>query len=87
MNHWSVGHGKGASAPALAAPLVFLTLATGSTAPIGDGTSTLPPRLERYLTDAIRLSSAERQRLVVNQPVAKLLDSDVRKEVAVFGAI
>ena len=47
----------------------------------------LPPRLEDYLNSVARLTAGERQRLAAGMPVAKLLDADNSREVAVFGAI
>jgi hypothetical protein len=49
--------------------------------------SRFPGRLEGYLTSAVKLSTAERQRLIKGEPVTKMLDADVSKEVAVFGAV
>jgi hypothetical protein len=46
-----------------------------------------PPRLDTYLTDSVRLSSRERQRLLSGEPLTKFLDADASKEVAVFGAV
>jgi hypothetical protein len=47
----------------------------------------LPPRLESYLTTAVRPSQAERRRLLDGAPLTTLLDADPTREVAVFGAI
>lgn len=47
----------------------------------------LPPRLESYLTKTVRLPVSERRRLVQGEPVARLLEADGSKEVAVFGAV
>ena len=49
--------------------------------------SPLPPLLESYLTNSVRLTADERKRLIAREPVTKLLDADESKEVAVFGAI
>jgi hypothetical protein len=46
-----------------------------------------PPRLEKYLTSAVRLTPDQRKMLVDGEPVTKLLDMDESKEVAVFGAV
>jgi hypothetical protein len=47
----------------------------------------LPGRLESYLTNAVKLTPDERSRLDAGEPVAKLLDADESKEVAVFGGV
>jgi hypothetical protein len=47
----------------------------------------LPGRLESYLTNAVKLTADERQRLNDGEPVTKMLDADKSKEVAVFGAV
>ena len=47
----------------------------------------LPQRLESYLSNVVRLSTAERRSLISGNPVSKLLDADASKEVAVFGAV
>lgn len=47
----------------------------------------LPARLEKYLTEFVRLTPVERRALVSGAPVSKLLDADPSKEVGVFGAV
>ena len=51
------------------------------------GQSAFPPRLDAYFTKVLRLSAQERAVLAAGKPLAKLLDTDPSKEVAVFGAI
>jgi hypothetical protein len=63
--------------------LVFASIALGSS----QAPSTLPAKLETYLTNVVRLPAGERRRLMQGEPVARLLDTDGSKEVAVFGAI
>jgi hypothetical protein len=46
-----------------------------------------PPRLERYLTTAVKLTPDERKVLISGEPVTKLLEMDESKEVAVFGGV
>ena len=46
-----------------------------------------PPELDRYLTNTVKLTPAERQSLVAGAPVTKLLEADQTREVAVFGAV
>lgn len=47
----------------------------------------LPQRLESYLSNVVRPTAAERKQLASGSPIAKLLDFDASKEVAVFGAV
>ena len=51
------------------------------------GQSAFPPRLDDYFTRALKLSAQERTVLLAGAPLAKNLDADPGKEVAVFGAI
>jgi hypothetical protein len=46
-----------------------------------------PGLLESYFANAIKLSTAERQRLIKGEPLTKMLEADETKEVAVFGAV
>ena len=66
--------------------LLFLSAAT-QIASAQNGRFQLPDRLESYLTLAVKLSTAERQRLIKGEPVTKMLEADATKEVAVFGAV
>ena len=68
-------------------PAAVLVLATALTAAVPIQTSVLPSRLESYVTSAVRLTAAERTRLLGGEPVTKLLDADASKEVAVFGGV
>ena len=52
----------------------------------GDG-APLPTRLDHYLTHGARLTAEERNRFVRGEPVAKLLEADETKEVAVFAGV
>lgn len=49
--------------------------------------SSLPSRLEGYLRTTVRPTASERKLLTAGGPIAKLLDADAGKEVAVFGAV
>ena len=69
----------------LSAALLAGSLAAVPAAP-PDGPS-LPPRLDSYLTQSIRLAATERGMLLSGKPVTKLLQSDASKEVGVFGAV
>lgn len=48
---------------------------------------TLPPRLDSYLADHVRLSGKERTRLLEGEAVTRLLEGDETKEVAVLGTV
>jgi hypothetical protein len=58
----------------------------GSSTPVA-GQSAFPPRLDDYFTRVLKLSVQERKVLLAGAPLAKNLDADPGKEVAVFGAI
>ena len=58
----------------------------GSSTPVV-GQSAFPPRLDDYFTRALKLSAQERKVLLAGAPLARNLDADPGKEVAVFGAI
>ena len=45
------------------------------------------PRLEKYVTSAVKLAAEERNELGAGSPVAKLLEADDSQEIAVFSAI
>jgi hypothetical protein len=47
----------------------------------------LPARLDGYLTRHVKLTPAQRGRLLAGQPVTQILDADPSREVAVFGAV
>ena len=48
---------------------------------------TFPPRLERYMASAVKLTALERQRLFAGDVITRLLDADETKEVAILGAV
>lgn len=69
---------------------VCLTLAlspAGGVVETQDASAAFPPRLDSYLSTAVRPSAAERKLLANGGPITKLLDADATKEVAVFGAV
>ena len=66
----------------LAVAVGLLSVASGVHAQSG-----FPPALERYFTLTLKLTDAERKALLSGLPLAKVLDADPNKEVAVFGAI
>jgi len=47
----------------------------------------VPPNLDAYLTNHVKLDQRARAQLIAGAPVTKLLDADPSKEVAVFGAV
>jgi len=51
------------------------------------GAAELPPRLETYLAAVVKPTPAERKRLQDGMPIARLLEAEEGREVAVFGAI
>jgi hypothetical protein len=51
------------------------------------GQTAFPSRLDDYFTRVVRLGPQERTQLLAGAPLAKHLDADPAKEVAVFGAI
>jgi hypothetical protein len=66
---------------------VSLALVAAHFAPERTSAPALPPRLDAYLTNVVRLSAHDRAHLTEGRPVTKLLDVDDGQEVAVFGAI
>ncbi|HTL03609.1 MAG TPA: hypothetical protein VL243_15345, partial [Vicinamibacterales bacterium] len=51
------------------------------------GQGVFPARLDSYFTKILKLTGAERSALLAGKPLAKNLDADPAKEVALFGAI
>jgi hypothetical protein len=64
----------------------LLLTAVAAYAPLQGSPAEIPPRLDGYLTQIAQLAPEERQRLIGGDAIAKLLDVDKSKEVAVFGA-
>ena len=67
---------------------VFMLVAIAM--PRGETTQTrtsFPGRLERYMTDTVKLTAIERQRLFRGDAITRLLDADESKEVAILGAV
>ena len=65
--------------------LVFLPLAMSRVET--QGRTSFPPRLERYMTDTVKLTAVERQRLMSGDAMTRLLPADESKEVAILGAV
>jgi hypothetical protein len=65
----------------------LLMFAATQMATAQSGRFRFPGRLDGYLTNAVKLSTDERQRLISGAPVTKMLEADASKEVAVFGAV
>jgi hypothetical protein len=55
--------------------------------PVVKAQASFPPRLEDYFTKILKLTPDERTRLQAGAPVARNIDADPSKEVAIFGAI
>jgi hypothetical protein len=72
---------------ALLPALAFFVLATALIEGTQGAPAALPPRLDSYLSTVVRPTAAERRLLKGGAPIAKLLDADASKEVAVFGAV
>jgi hypothetical protein len=66
---------------------VLLLCAATHIATAQTGRLRFPGRLDSYLTNSLKLSTAERQRLIKGEPLTKILETDASKEVAVFGAV
>ena len=66
--------------------LMFLAIALPR-AETSQTQSSFPTRLERYMTDTVKLTAVERQRLFRGEPVTRLLDVDETKEVAILGTV
>ena len=49
--------------------------------------STLPPRIDSYVTGQVKLTPKQRAQLAAGEPVTRLLDTGLDHEVAVFGAV
>ena len=65
----------------------LLVLALTPLATAQNGHFRFPGLLESYLTNAVKLSTDERQHLITGAPVTKMLEADESKEVTVFGAV
>jgi hypothetical protein len=77
-------NGMSALAPALVGPLLVGLTFTATL--VTAQPRAFPPRLDNYLTESVRLSRNQRQRLLNGEPLTKFL-ADASKEVAVFGAV
>src|SRR5689334_8690613 len=49
--------------------------------------TSFPPRLERYMTDTVKLTAIERQRVMSGDAITRMLPADESKEVAILGAV
>jgi len=65
----------------------LLLTATAAHARFDGSPAALPPRLDAYLTQVVKLAPAERKQLTGGAAIAKVLDVDKSKEVSVLGAI
>lgn len=66
---------------------LLLTIAAGPSGAMQGSPPPLPPRLDAYLTQVVKITPEERSQLTGGAAIAKLLDADKSKEVSVFGAI
>ncbi len=66
---------------------VALALLLAATAVRTQGQGPFPPRLEAYFSKVLKLTAAERKVLLGGAPLARNLEADPTREVAVFGAI
>jgi hypothetical protein len=75
--------------PALSATslVAVLVMSTTGTPLRGQDQPPLPERLASYIKSYVKLTPEEQQQLLAGQPVTRLLDTDLSKEVAIFGAI
>jgi hypothetical protein len=71
---------------AITAAAILLTAESVATTQGNRPGAALPERLEHYLTYAVKLTPDERNLLLSGRPVAKLLEGDPDKELAVFAA-
>jgi hypothetical protein len=68
-------------------PLVAVSVLCYSSRFPAVGQAAFPSRLDGYFTNVIRLGPEDRKQLLTGSALAKHLDADPAKEVAVFGAI
>src|SRR5262245_60446963 len=67
--------------------LVSVLLSAAAGVPALSSQLPLRPRLDAFLTNVVKITAAERRQLLGGSPIARNLDADASKEVAVFGAI
>ena len=72
---------------ALACPALVLIVIVLGREPVVNAQAAFPPRLDDYFTKILKLTPEERTRLQAGAPVARNIDADPSKEVAIFGAI
>lgn len=66
--------------------LLVMAVAAGSGLS-AQGSGALPGRLNEYITTVVKPTPDEYKQLLAGAPIAKLLDADETKEIAVFGAV
>lgn len=67
--------------------IAALFVAASGPAPSEQARGALPPQLDAYVTNHVKLTTEARARLLAGQPVTGMLDADPAREVAVFGAV
>ena len=65
----------------------LLVLRPGATSLRAQGQPPLPSRFDSYIKAHVKLTADEYKQLLAGQPVAKHLETDPAKEVAIFGAV
>src|SRR5689334_10470251 len=73
--------------PVPSAGLLFVLIVLACSHVHTQARTTFPPRLERYMTDTVRLTAIERDRLMRSEVITRLLPADESKEVAILGAV
>ena len=71
----------------LVVAIIALCAATATTSSQSKAGVALPARLDAYITKNVKLTPAERTRLLEGAPVVKLLESSPASEVAAFGGV
>lgn len=67
--------------------IAALLAATATASSQSTAGATLPAQLDAYITKDVQLTPAERGKMLGGAPVVKLLQSDLAREVAAFGAV
>jgi hypothetical protein len=81
---WNV---RAAAAPVAASILLSVPPVSAPPRPAAQAASTLPPRIDSYVTRHVKLTPEERAQLAAGEPVTRMLDTGLDHEVAVFGAV
>lgn len=71
----------------LIAAIAAVLAATATASSQSKAGASLPAQLDAYITKYVQLTPAERGKMLGGAPVVKLLQSDLAREVAAFGAV